>query len=71
MDRLLTFFGVERDKDGELGDVFPLGMAPFFRLSVEGQEGGTPALVAARQSPSRVTWRCSTLVWPMSSAGLR
>lgn len=45
-DRLLTFFGVERDKDGPAGDVFPLGMAPFIRLSSEGQEGGKPALVA-------------------------
>ena len=46
MDRLLTFFGVERDKDEAPHDVFPLGMAPFIRLSVEGQEGGKPALVA-------------------------
>ena len=46
LDRLLTFFGVERDKDEAPHDVFPLGMAPFIRLSVEGQEGGKPALVA-------------------------
>jgi putative SOS response-associated peptidase YedK len=43
---LLTFFGVEREKDGPVGDVFPLGTAPFIRLSKEGQEGGRPALVA-------------------------
>ena len=46
MDRLLTFFGVERDKDEAPHDVFPAGMAPFIRLSIEGQEGGRPALVA-------------------------
>ena len=46
MDRLLTFFGVERDKDEEPHDVFPTDMAPFIRLSIEGQEGGRPALVA-------------------------
>ena len=46
LDRLLTFFGVERGRDEEPGDVFPTGMAPFIRLSVEGQEGGRPALVA-------------------------
>jgi putative SOS response-associated peptidase YedK len=45
MDRLLTFFGVEREKDSPPGDVFPLGMAPFIRLAVEGQEAGQPALV--------------------------
>jgi putative SOS response-associated peptidase YedK len=46
LDRLLTFFGVEREKDAEPNDVFPTGMAPFIRLSIEGQEGGRPALVA-------------------------
>jgi hypothetical protein len=46
MDRLLTLFGVERDKDEPPHDVFPLGTAPFIRLSVEGQEGGKPALIA-------------------------
>ncbi len=46
MDRLLTFFGVERGKDEPPEDVFPLGLAPFIRLSIEGQEGGRPALVA-------------------------
>src|ERR1700756_4287383 len=46
LDRLLTFFGVERDRDAEPDDVFPTDMAPFIRRSVEGQEGGRPALVA-------------------------
>ena len=43
---MLTFFGVERGKDDPPADVFPLGMAPFIRLSAEGQEGGKPAMVA-------------------------
>lgn len=46
VDRLLTFFGVERAKNEPTHDVFPLGTAPFIRLSVEGQEGGKPALIA-------------------------
>ncbi len=46
MDRLLTFFGVERARDEAPEDVFPTGMAPFIRLSIEGQEGGRPALIA-------------------------
>ena len=46
MDRLLRFFGVDRSKDEEPADVFPLGIAPFIRLSLEAQEGGRPALVA-------------------------
>jgi len=47
LDRLLTFFGVEYGKEELLErDVFPLGMAPFIRLTVEGQEAGRPALVA-------------------------
>lgn len=46
-DRLLTFFGVEYTKEELLQrEAFPLGMAPFIRLSVEGQEGGRPALIA-------------------------
>ena len=32
IDRLLTFFGVERDRDEMPEDVFPLGLAPFIRL---------------------------------------
>jgi len=46
LDRLLTFFGVEYGKEEVERDVFPLGMAPFIRRGVEGQEGGRPALVA-------------------------
>jgi len=46
MDRMLTFFGVEREKDEIPRDIFPLSLAPFIRLSTEGQEGGKPALVA-------------------------
>lgn len=45
MDRLLTFFGVERGKDEPTADVWPTDLAPFIRLSAEGQEGGKPALV--------------------------
>jgi len=44
--RLMTFFGVEYGTDNPPAEVFPLGMAPFIRLSVEGQEGGVPALLA-------------------------
>jgi len=44
--RLMTFFGVEYGTDNPPHEVFPLGLAPFIRLSVEGQEGGIPALVA-------------------------
>ena len=46
LERLLTFFGVEYGKEEPEHDVFPLGMAPFLRLTVEGQEGGRPALLA-------------------------
>ena len=35
-DRLLTFFGVERDRDEVPTDVFPTGLAPFIRLAQEG-----------------------------------
>ena len=46
-DRLMTFFGVEYTKEELLQrEVFPLGTSPFIRLSVEGQEGGKPALIA-------------------------
>ena len=31
-DRLLAYFGVERDRDEPPLDVFPLGLAPFIRL---------------------------------------
>jgi putative SOS response-associated peptidase YedK len=36
LDRLLTFFGVERDRDEPSLDVFPLGLAPFIRLRRSG-----------------------------------
>lgn len=36
MDRLLTFFGVERDRDELPTDVFPTGLAPFIRLAEPG-----------------------------------
>jgi putative SOS response-associated peptidase YedK len=35
-DRLLTFFGVERDRDDPQVDTWPLGMAPFIRLAEDG-----------------------------------
>lgn len=35
MDRLLTFFGVERLHDSAPGDVFPTGLAPFIRKATE------------------------------------
>jgi putative SOS response-associated peptidase YedK len=46
LQHLLTFFGVECGKNEVEADVFPLGMAPFIRLTVEGEEGGRPALLA-------------------------
>jgi putative SOS response-associated peptidase YedK len=36
MDRMLTFFGVERDRDEVPHDVFPTGLAPFIRLAEPG-----------------------------------
>ncbi len=45
IDRLLTFFGAERDKDTPPADVYPTGLAPFIRLATEGQEGGTPNVI--------------------------
>jgi putative SOS response-associated peptidase YedK len=36
MDRMLTFFGVERDRDGVAADVFPTGLAPFIRKAEDG-----------------------------------
>jgi putative SOS response-associated peptidase YedK len=35
-DRLLTFFGVERDRDQEPVDTWPVNMAPFIRLAPDG-----------------------------------
>src|ERR1700712_807147 len=36
MDRMLTFFGVERDRDEVPHDVFPTGLAPFIRRAEDG-----------------------------------
>jgi putative SOS response-associated peptidase YedK len=36
MDRMLTFFGVERDCDEVPADVFPTGLAPFIRKAEDG-----------------------------------
>jgi len=35
-DRLLTFFGVERDRDEPPTDVFPTGLAPFIKRAEDG-----------------------------------
>jgi putative SOS response-associated peptidase YedK len=35
-DRMLTFFGVERARDEDPVDVWPLGLAPFIRLAEPG-----------------------------------
>ncbi len=35
-DRLLSFFGVERERDEPSVDVWPLGLAPFIRLAEDG-----------------------------------
>src|SRR5450755_960501 len=43
MDRMLTFFGVERDRDDVPADVFPTGLAPFVR---EADDGSDKRLVA-------------------------
>lgn len=37
MDRMLTFFGVERDRDDVPADVFPTGLAPFIRKAEDGE----------------------------------
>ena len=36
-ERLLTFFGVERERDDEPVEVWPVGMAPFIRLAQPGE----------------------------------
>ncbi|MEO5672176.1 MAG: SOS response-associated peptidase family protein, partial [Ramlibacter sp.] len=38
-DRLLSFFGVERNRDDNPADTWPLNVAPFIRLSAQGPEG--------------------------------
>ena len=35
-DRLLSFFGVERERDEPSADTWPLGVAPFIRLAEDG-----------------------------------
>jgi putative SOS response-associated peptidase YedK len=35
-DRLLTFFGVERNRDEPPHDLFPTGLAPFIKRAEEG-----------------------------------
>src|SRR6185295_11196068 len=35
-DRLLSFFGVERERDDASVDTWPTGLAPFIRLAEEG-----------------------------------
>lgn len=35
-ERLLTYFGVERDRDAAPVDTFPVNMAPFIRLAQDG-----------------------------------
>lgn len=46
VDRLLTYFGIDFPGKAATEEVFSLGESPFIRLSVEGEEGGRPALVA-------------------------
>ena len=38
MDRLLQYFGVVRDRDEPPHDVYPMGLAPFIRLALPGEE---------------------------------
>ena len=38
-DRLLTFFGVERERDDNPADTWPLNVAPFIRLARDGAGG--------------------------------
>jgi putative SOS response-associated peptidase YedK len=40
-DRLLTFFGVERDRDDMPDDVYPSGLAPFIRLAADDGSGSS------------------------------
>ncbi|MEO7338095.1 MAG: SOS response-associated peptidase family protein [Caldimonas sp.] len=43
IDRLLTFFGVERNHDEPSADIFPLGLAPFIRLRHQQDPGADDA----------------------------
>ena len=45
-DRLLAWFGVQRERDEPPHDTFPLGLAPFIRLAPSGDGTGEPARVA-------------------------
>jgi hypothetical protein len=49
MDRLLSFFGVERDptQDTTPPEIWPLGLAPFIRRQVEGSRTQAQALTPA------------------------
>ncbi len=38
MDRLLQYFGVVRDRDEPPHDIYPMGLAPFIRLAMPGEE---------------------------------
>ena len=38
MDRLLQYFGVVRDRDEPPHDVYPMGLAPFIRLALPGED---------------------------------
>lgn len=40
-DRVLTYFGVERERDEPSVDVWPLGLAPFIRLAEDGSGNKT------------------------------
>ena len=44
MDRMLTFFGVERQRDEVPHDVFPTGLAPFIRKAED--SSGNKVVVA-------------------------
>jgi putative SOS response-associated peptidase YedK len=44
-DRMLTFFGVERGRDDESVDTWPLGIAPFIRLSDDPASAGKRLVV--------------------------
>ncbi|NPC56334.1 SOS response-associated peptidase [Caenimonas soli] len=37
--RLLSYFGVERDRDENPADTFPINVAPFIRLAKDGESG--------------------------------
>jgi putative SOS response-associated peptidase YedK len=68
-DRLLTFFGVERGRDEEPIDVWPLGIAPFIRLAELGSRNrlvvddglfGLLPHFQAEPAPGRKTYNART-----------